>query len=63
MGSSRKNTYCETCGEMYETCNGHFGFVRLALPVFHVGFFKMIITILQQTCKVPWGLPLRVTWD
>ena len=51
MGTARKNVKCETCGETYETCNGHFGHVKLALPAFHVGYFKIIVTILQQICK------------
>jgi DNA-directed RNA polymerase III subunit RPC1 len=27
-------------------CPGHFGFLKLALPVFHVGFFKHTVSIL-----------------
>jgi DNA-directed RNA polymerase III subunit RPC1 len=27
------------------------GVVRLTLPVFHVGYFKMMITVLQNICK------------
>lgn len=33
-------------------CIGHFGDVKLELPVFHVGYFKAIIFILQMICKV-----------
>jgi DNA-directed RNA polymerase III subunit RPC1 len=33
-------------------CAGHFGHVTLELPVFHVGFFKAVISILQKICKV-----------
>ena len=32
-------------------CPGHFGFVKLALPVFHIGFFKHTLSILQAVCK------------
>ncbi len=35
-----------------QSCVGHFGVVRLTLPVFHVGYFKAIITVLQNICKV-----------
>jgi DNA-directed RNA polymerase III subunit RPC1 len=52
MGISSKNGVCETCGLALQQCNGHFGHVRLALPAFHIGYFKMIITILQEICKV-----------
>ena len=42
---------CKTCGEQYDACNGHFGYIKLALPLFHVGYFKLTITILQIICK------------
>jgi|SRR5271154_6440349 len=51
MGVSGKNETCETCGESLQACNGHFGHVRLVLPVFHVGYFKKVISILQSICK------------
>lgn len=30
---------------------GHFGYVKLTLPVLHIGYFKFIIHILQVICK------------
>lgn len=30
---------------------GHFGYIDLELPVFHVGYFRSIICILQTICK------------
>ena len=33
-------------------CVGHYGYIRLVLPVFHVGFFKHVLGILQCICKV-----------
>lgn len=32
-------------------CTGHFGYIRLELPVFHIGYFKATVQILQATCK------------
>lgn len=32
-------------------CSGHFGYVQLELPVFHAGYFKHTLTILQCICK------------
>lgn len=32
-------------------CIGHFGYIDLELPVFHVGFFRAIIQVLQCVCK------------
>ena len=33
-------------------CSGHFGYIRLNLPLFHIGYFKKVINILQCICKV-----------
>ena len=33
-------------------CEGHFGHIELELPVFHIGYFKATVTILQRICKV-----------
>lgn len=51
QGISSKSGTCETCGEGLQSCNGHFGHVKLALPAFHIGYFKAIITMLQNICK------------
>ncbi|KAI3644286.1 hypothetical protein MP228_010450 [Amoeboaphelidium protococcarum] len=51
MGVSGKDATCETCGLKLAECAGHWGFIRLALPVFHAGFFKATQQILQQICK------------
>lgn len=32
-------------------CPGHFGYMRLAMPIFHIGFFGDVINILQCICK------------
>ena len=51
MGVSDNFTDCETCGGRLATCKGHFGRIKLALPVFHVGYFKHTIGVLQCVCK------------
>lgn len=51
MGVSNNFMECKTCHGRLATCQGHFGHIQLALPVFHVGYFKAIITILQNICK------------
>lgn len=52
MGISGKHEHCATCNEPLQACNGHFGHVKLCLPVFHVGYFKKVISILHSVCKV-----------
>lgn len=46
------NLKCLTCNSEMMDCVGHFGFIRLALPLYHVGYFNEIINILQCICKV-----------
>lgn len=51
LGVSDKRSPCKTCGKYLADCAGHFGYIRLELPVFHVGMFKHTLTILQCICK------------
>ncbi|RLV91968.1 DNA-directed RNA polymerase III subunit RPC1 [Spathaspora sp. JA1] len=51
MGISSNSSECNTCHGNLASCHGHFGHIRLALPVFHVGYFKSIIQVLQCICK------------
>lgn len=51
MGTSSNAVECSTCHGNLASCHGHFGHIRLALPVFHVGYFKQIILVLQCICK------------
>ena len=32
-------------------CAGHFGYIQLELPVFHPGYFRHTLIILQCICK------------
>ncbi|KAJ7638316.1 hypothetical protein FB45DRAFT_902502 [Roridomyces roridus] len=51
LGTSDKNAYCETCGQSSVNCVGHYAYIKLCMPVFHVGYFKHTIAILQCICK------------
>ncbi|KAG1663390.1 hypothetical protein FOA52_011667 [Chlamydomonas sp. UWO 241] len=51
LGVSNKNHTCETCGQKLTDCAGHFGYIRLELPVFHIGYFRNTVQILQCICK------------
>jgi DNA-directed RNA polymerase III subunit RPC1 len=51
LGISDKNSSCATCHRKLVDCAGHFGYIKLALPVFHIGFLKHTIAILQSICK------------
>ena len=51
LGTTDKIAECETCGGKSVDCSGHMGYIRLVLPVFHVGYFKQTVQILQDICK------------
>uniref|UniRef100_A0A8B9JBA6 DNA-directed RNA polymerase subunit n=1 Tax=Astyanax mexicanus TaxID=7994 RepID=A0A8B9JBA6_ASTMX len=51
MGTSEKDRPCETCGKNLADCLGHYGYLDLELPCFHIGYFKATIGILQMICK------------
>ena len=47
-----KNALCETCGSNSVNCVGHYAYIKLVVPVFHIGYFKHTIAVLQAICKV-----------
>lgn len=51
LGVSNKRATCETCGQMLAECTGHFGYIALELPVFHIGYFRSTLQLLQCICK------------
>ncbi|KAJ2310600.1 DNA-directed RNA polymerase III subunit C1 (rpo31) [Coemansia sp. RSA 2705] len=51
LGVSNKNDTCGTCGQHMSECVGHWGFIELAVPVFHFGYFKTTQMVLQDICK------------
>jgi len=51
LGVSDKVSTCATCKRKLVDCAGHFGYIRLALPVFHIGFLRHTLHILQCICK------------
>lgn len=51
LGLSSPGELCETCNKTLQECTGHFGHIELTLPVFHPGYQKMLVKILQTVCK------------
>lgn len=51
LGVSDKNSSCQTCGKGLQDCAGHWGYIALELPVYHIGFLKATIVVLQNICK------------
>lgn len=52
LGTSDKSAFCETCGLGAVDCVGHYAYIKLVVPVFHIGYFKHAIGVLQVICKV-----------
>lgn len=51
LGITEKGKVCETCDKKVLDCPGHFGYIKLDVPIFHIGFFKYTLNILQCICK------------
>ncbi|KAL7286577.1 hypothetical protein TKK_0019204 [Trichogramma kaykai] len=51
LGVCISGNVCETCGKKLNECSGHFGYIDLEMPVFHAGYFRLTINILQSICK------------
>jgi DNA-directed RNA polymerase III subunit RPC1 len=52
MGTSDKAKNCQTCHMNMADCVGHYAYIKLVLPVYHIGYFRACITMLQDICKV-----------
>ncbi|KAJ7944104.1 DNA-directed RNA polymerase subunit [Quillaja saponaria] len=50
LGTTDKTMKCETCMGNMADCPGHFGYLELAKPMFHIGFMKTVLTILRCVC-------------
>jgi len=51
LGTTNKKGECSTCFGKLADCPGHFGYLKLEMPVFHIGYLKNILTTLQCICK------------
>ena len=50
MGAIDSNVICETCGQRSSLCPGHFGYIELAAPVFHMHFISRTLKLLKCIC-------------
>jgi DNA-directed RNA polymerase III subunit RPC1 len=39
---------CDTCNLKLADCAGHFGYITLELPVFHIGYFKNTLNVSRR---------------
>jgi len=50
MGAIDSNVICETCEQKSSLCPGHFGYIELAKPVFHMHFLPRILKLMKCIC-------------
>ncbi|KAK4416074.1 DNA-directed RNA polymerase II subunit RPB1 [Sesamum alatum] len=50
LGTIDRKMKCETCMSNMAECPGHFGHLELAKPMFHIGFMKVVLSILRCVC-------------
>jgi DNA-directed RNA polymerase II subunit RPB1 len=50
MGVTSSELECTTCGLSTNYCPGHFGHITLSEPVFNLGFFEHVISVLKCVC-------------
>ena len=50
MGVIENDKICKTCMQKNAFCNGHFGHIKLAKPVFHSQFFDTVRKLLRCIC-------------
>lgn len=50
MGTVDRRHLCATCMRNAHTCQGHVGHIRLAYPMYHIGFVDTILRILRVVC-------------
>ncbi|KAI3900610.1 hypothetical protein MKW92_014885 [Papaver armeniacum] len=50
LGTIDRKIKCETCTANMAECPGHFGHLELAKPMFHIGFMKIVLSIMRCVC-------------
>ena len=51
LGVIEPGLRCKTCGRKVDECPGHFGHIDFSLPVIHVGFIKLVKSLIESTCR------------
>lgn len=50
MGASLTSSLCETCNETPNVCPGHTGHIKLAMPIIHPLYYRVVEKILNCIC-------------
>ena len=52
MGSIRADVRCQSCRMTIIDCPGHYGYIRLAHPIYHPLFVHTVVKLLRSFCYV-----------
>jgi DNA-directed RNA polymerase II subunit RPB1 len=50
LGTTDRQFKCQTCNGDILVCPGHFGHIDMVIPVYHIGFMKTVMKVLQTVC-------------
>ncbi|OHT08562.1 RNA polymerase II largest subunit [Tritrichomonas foetus] len=50
LGTIGKEYICQTCQQTCLVCPGHFGHLKLAEPLFHIGYLDVVYKLMQCIC-------------
>jgi DNA-directed RNA polymerase II subunit RPB1 len=50
MGTTDKKFKCATCGLIMQYCDGHSGHIKMATPIYHIGYYDELVNILSCIC-------------
>lgn len=50
MGVIEFNEVCATCGKNSKNCPGHFGYIKLATPIYHPSYLDIIKKVIESIC-------------
>jgi DNA-directed RNA polymerase II subunit RPB1 len=61
MGTVDRKLRCGTCMNGIVACNGHYGHIELAVPVYHIMYIPYVLKILRCICGYCYRLILPTT--
>ena len=50
MGVLENGKNCRSCFQNNHKCQGHWGYYKLARPVYYIQFFKLVLKVLRCCC-------------
>lgn len=51
MGVIENGKTCSSCGNINKNCPGHFGYIKMPVPLYHPMYFRNIVTYMNIFCS------------